>query len=84
MCALQGSASAPLLQGVKKAVRVSVIAMGAGPLAPKEPGPAAEPSVLRDEKVLLLTCVLLNWLSQGIPAHLGTMSHLVTLRYALA
>ena len=31
----QISASAPLLQGVKKAVRVSIIAVGAAPLAPK-------------------------------------------------
>ena len=70
MGALQGSASAPLLQGVKKAVRVSVIAMGAAPLAPKEPELAAEPSVLKDEKVLLFTRVLLIWLLQSMmPGH---------------
>lgn len=62
---------------------MSVIAMGAAPLAPKEPEPAAEPSALRDQKVLLFTCVLLKWLLQSIPACLGTLLHLVTLRYAL-
>ncbi len=49
---LQASASAPLLQGVKKAVRVSVIAMGPAPLAPKEPEQAPEKaSALTEEKV---------------------------------
>ena len=47
---------------------MSVIAMGAAPLAPKEPEQAAEPSVLKDEKVLLSTCVLLKRLLQSIPA----------------
>lgn len=48
---MQTSASAPLLQGVKKAVRVSVIAMGAAPLAPKEPEKAPETTALTEEKV---------------------------------
>ncbi len=56
----QGSASAPLLQSVQKAVRVSVIAMGAAPLAPKEAEPAAVPSILKDEKVHRFNCVLLE------------------------
>ena len=48
---MQTSASAPLLQGVRKAVRVSVIAMGAAPLAPKEPVQAADVTALTEEKV---------------------------------
>ena len=48
---MQTSASAPLLQGVKKAVRVSVIAMGAAPLAPKEPEKAPETTALIEDKV---------------------------------
>ena len=62
---------------------MSVIAMGAAPLAPKEPEPAAKPSALTDEKVLLFTCVLFETLLQSISACLGALLHLVTLRYAL-
>ena len=51
---MQTSASAPLLQGVRKAVRVSVIAMGAAPLAPKEPEQAAVATTLTEEKVACL------------------------------
>lgn len=57
---VQTSASAPLLQGAKKAVRVSMIAMGAAPLAPKAPEPEPEPEALalKEEKVshLILVC----------------------------
>lgn len=61
---LQVSASAPLLQGVKKAVRVSVIAMGAAPLAPKEPEQVPDPSAPKEEKVCWAELLLLR------PAHM--------------
>lgn len=48
---LQISASAPLLQGVKRAVRVSIIAMGAASLAPKVEPVAAEGAAPEEPKV---------------------------------
>ena len=63
---LQVSASAPLLQGVKKAVRVSVIAMGAAPLAPKDPEPEQDPGPLTDEKV--------RHTGQHVPVHASCCS----------
>ena len=71
------SASAPLLQGVKKAVRVSVIAMGAAPLAPKDPEPESDPGPLKDEKVRhseQQTCV------HAVPAP-GDKPHAFSLRF---
>ncbi|CAL8467005.1 g6541 [Coccomyxa elongata] len=47
----QVSASAPLLQGVKRAVRVSIVAMGAAPLAPKEQPVAKDPARPEEPKV---------------------------------
>lgn len=47
----QVSASAPLLQGVKRAVRVSIVAMGAAPLAPKEQPLAKDPAKPEEPKV---------------------------------
>lgn len=51
MWCAQVSASAPLLQGVKRAVRVSIVAMGAAPLAPKEQPVTTDPAKPVEPKV---------------------------------
>ena len=61
LCVLQASASAPLLQGVRKAVRVSVVAMGAAPLAPPGREPGADQGPSTDEQV--------RRSDQRLPAH---------------